>query len=65
MITLPDEIERLTRLVAMHSGKTPEDVLRKPSKTKLAWPEFPRTGLFRVGTKSTWTAYGRSPIASR
>jgi antitoxin VapB len=29
MITLPAEIERLARLVAVHSGKTPEDVLKE------------------------------------
>ena len=29
MITLSDEIERLARLVAVHSGKTPEDVLKE------------------------------------
>jgi antitoxin VapB len=29
MITLPAEIERLARLVAVQSGKTPEDVLKE------------------------------------
>jgi antitoxin VapB len=29
MITLPAETERLARLVAVHSGKTPEDVLKE------------------------------------
>jgi antitoxin VapB len=29
MITLPAEVERLTRLVAVQSGKTPEDVLKE------------------------------------
>jgi len=29
MIMLPVEIERLARLVAGHSGKTPEDVLKE------------------------------------
>jgi antitoxin VapB len=29
VITLPVEIERLARLVAVRSGKTPEDVLRE------------------------------------
>jgi hypothetical protein len=29
MIMLPPETERLARLVAVHSGKTPEDVLKE------------------------------------
>ena len=34
MITLPAETERLVRLVAVHRGKTPEDVLKEAVETQ-------------------------------
>jgi antitoxin VapB len=34
MLTLPAETERLVRLVAVHRGKTPEDVLKEAIETQ-------------------------------
>jgi antitoxin VapB len=34
MITVPPETEQLARRVAAHSGKTPEDVLRRAVETE-------------------------------
>jgi hypothetical protein len=51
MITLPAEIERLARLVAVHSGKTPEDVLNEAVENQARLVGITVAGALKPSTK--------------